>query len=108
MIKHLSHQMQNTSLYNYFPRWDEGEFNAAFRQPIKARIMSYACKVDDFTDRELIQYLGYADTNKVRPRRNELTKKGFLIELRQRPCQVTGKLCIAWAKNMEKLNAYMG
>ena len=70
------------------------------------------------TDRELSKELNFVDPNKVRPRRNELsktekTKDGMfvrdavLIEDTKRPCEVTGKLCIAWKLNNETLNAYM-
>ena len=53
------------------------------------------------------------------PRRNELssilkTKTGafvrnaLLVEDTKRPCEVSGKLSIAWKLSNETLNAYMG
>lgn len=118
MPNHPQHQMQLTSLLNYFPEWSEQEFNQKFRQRIKRLIIELLQKYNNLTDREIAAILGYADPNKIRPRRNELsniekTKQGLfirdsiLIEAEKRTCQISGKLSIAWKISNENLNAYM-
>ena len=53
------------------------------------------------TDRELSEFLGYADPNKVRPRRNDLVRLGCVVECGKRVCGVSGKLALTW-KVMER------
>ena len=53
------------------------------------------------TDRELSEFLGYADPNKVRPRRNDLMRFGLVREHGKRECGVSGKLALTW-KVMER------
>lgn len=48
------------------------------------------------TDREIADKLGYKDPNKIRPRRNELMKKGIIIDCGKRPCRITGKFVHFW------------
>lgn len=48
------------------------------------------------TDNEMAKELGYADPNKIRPRRNELMKGRFLMEVGKRPDRHTKKTSIIW------------
>jgi len=48
------------------------------------------------TDREIARLLGYADPNKVRPRRHELMEYGLIVEAGKKVCPVSGKLAITW------------
>lgn len=108
MTEHPSHQMQLTSLLQYFPSYSEQEFNQKFRQQTKREIIFLLQKHNNLTDREIAKRLGYDDPNKVRPRRNELAKKEIVIEDNKRACSVGLKLSIAWKLNEERLFAYMG
>ena len=47
------------------------------------------------TDMEIVKLLGF-DSDMVRPRRNELYKKGLIKEYPKRKCKVTGKRVIVW------------
>ena len=107
MAGHDKHQMQLTSLMQYFPTYSEEEFNQVFRQEVKRDIIRLLQKQPNMTDRELANALGYDDPNKVRPRRNELTKKEIVIEDTRRICVIGQQQSIAWKLSEEKLNAYM-
>ena len=107
MIAHKEHQMQLTSLYQYFPSFDEQEVNQAFRQETKQQIIILLQSHQNLTDREISSILGYADPNKVRPRRNELVAKHIVEEDCKRICSAGHKLSIAWRLNKERLFAYM-
>lgn len=57
------------------------------------------------TDQEIAKKLGFSDPNKVRPRRNELVKAGFLVNFGKKKCKITGKMAIFWdLRNRLKLN----
>ncbi len=107
MPEHTGHQMQLTSLLNYFPNYTEEEFNQKFRQETKRKIIELLQERDNLTDREIADIMGFDDPNKVRPRRNELAKKELIIESKKRICLIGHKLSIAWELNTEKLQAYM-
>lgn len=49
------------------------------------------------TDSEISFYLMYSDPNKIRPRRNELVKKGIVKSIGKRVCEITGRECILWS-----------
>jgi len=53
-------------------------------------------KHPNITDRELSRIMDFFDPNKVRPRRNELTKKGIVIPVGKKVCTITGKTSICW------------
>ena len=99
--------MQLTSLMQYFPNYSEEEFNQKFRQQTKRDIIRLLQKQPNMTDRELANALQYEDPNKVRPRRNELTKKEIVIEDTRRPCVIGQRQSIAWKLNTDKLLAYV-
>lgn len=107
MTTHLEHQMQLTSLYQYFPAFDKSEVNAAFRQETKRQIIGLLQLNPNLTDREMSNILGYVDPNKIRPRRNELMKLGIVEEDCKRICLIGGKLSIAWHLSREKILAYI-
>ena len=50
----------------------------------------------DSTDLEMCHNLCFNDPNKIRPRRNELVKQGFLVEKGKKTCGVSGKQAITW------------
>lgn len=50
----------------------------------------------DRTDSEIAYLLGYDDKNKVRPRRNELVKEGYVESNGKKYCDITRKLCYVW------------
>lgn len=106
-MNHKQHTMQVTSLLNYFPSYSEQAFNDKFRQDVKREIVKLLQTKINLTDREMTRLLEFKDPNKVRPRRHELVKTGFLIEDTKRPCEVTEKLCIAWKLDANKLCRYM-
>ena len=107
MISHHEHQMQLTSLYQYWPSYSEEEFNQAFREETKRQIINLLQVEQNMTDREIAQRLGYLDPNKVRPRRNELMKMGIVEEDSKRICAIGHKLSIAWRLSPERLFAYI-
>lgn len=51
------------------------------------------------TDREIAEYLGYDDPNKVRPRRNELLRSRLIVDVGVRKCKVSGKTATIWRVN---------
>ena len=51
------------------------------------------------TDREIAACLGYADPNKVRPRRNELVKMTLVSCGKKRICKISGKQALTWQIN---------
>jgi len=53
------------------------------------------------TDRELAKDLGYTDPNRVRPRRHESWKDGYVVEMSRRPRSVTGRSALTWGLSHE-------
>lgn len=48
------------------------------------------------TDMEIVSRLGYYDSNKIRPRRNELVKMQKVFAEGKKRCGVTGKVALVW------------
>lgn len=48
------------------------------------------------TDREVAQFVGIADPNYFRPRRNELVRMGLIGKCGKRKCLVSGKVVFTW------------
>lgn len=48
------------------------------------------------TDLEIAKFIGYSDPNKVRPRRNELVKKGVITECEKRMCSISKRTVWSW------------
>ncbi len=48
------------------------------------------------TDLEIAKYLGYKDPNKIRPRRNELLKSGYIAECEKRECSISHRTVYRW------------
>jgi len=87
--EHLTHYMRDTSLKAYRQLTDLG---------VKQREVYFVIKHASVpvTDREITVALGYGDPNKVRPRRFELARQGWIVEAGRRRCSVSGKLAITW------------
>ena len=83
--------MRDTSLLTY--EEIKKEFWLGERQ---IKVLEYIRVFPDHTDTEIARGLGYADVNKVRPRRNELLKIGLIEEGDKRRCRYTGRLCYTW------------
>lgn len=112
MSSHTSHQMQLTSLYQYWPAFNEEEVNSKFRQKVKQDIILLLQQHDNLTDREMARELGYSDPNKVRPRRNELAsankrRDAILVQDEKRICAVGHKQSIAWKLSKQNLQRYL-
>jgi len=48
------------------------------------------------TDLEIAKYLQMGDPNKVRPRRNELMKYGYITECQKRECSISHRTVWSW------------
>lgn len=48
------------------------------------------------TDLEVTRFAGHSDPNYFRPRRYELMKMGFVVEVGKRMCSVSKKKAIVW------------
>lgn len=80
--------MQDTSL----DAWRNLENLGLMQQTVYDVISKLGCP----TDLEIAKFLGYSDPNKVRPRRNDLVKMGFVIQHEKRVCSVSGHLVYSW------------
>ena len=90
---HISHHIRQTSLLAFqdeIPHLGKRQYEVlkAIRDCNRHRIFP--------TDREIARLLGYADPNRVRPRRHELMEYGLIEEAGKKICPVSGKLAIAW------------
>ena len=125
MTFHAEHQTQLTSLYCYFPSFNEQYlYNEKFRMRVHRDIIDLLKIHDNLTDREMQSLLCLGERNNVSPRRFELSnpektkyKNGeykfgwsvpLVVEDEHRICKVSGKVCIAWKLSNQTLNAYMG
>jgi len=88
----MSHRMRDTSLLAYHALDDLSERQVKVLDAI--RQMNSRSKYP--TDREVAKYLGFADPNKVRPRRNDLARLGKVEIHGKRECGVTGRLALTW------------
>jgi hypothetical protein len=50
----------------------------------------------DSTDSEIAFMLGHQDPNKVRPRRFELMREGYVESTIKKRCNITGRNALAW------------
>ncbi|HEC82545.1 MAG TPA: hypothetical protein ENI53_01505 [Thermoplasmatales archaeon] len=90
---HLSHNIRQTSLIAFgeeFPHLGKRQYEVlkCIRDLNHHGIYP--------TDREIAKYLGYADPNRVRPRRHELMQYGLITEAGKKICPVSGRLAITW------------
>ena len=90
MSEHYSHEMHENSLRALREALDSGAFNAREKQIL----LVYQRRPEKpFTDRDVMDELGYHDPNMVRPRITELVDKGWLSECDEgRVDRATGKL----------------
>lgn len=56
-----------------------------------AAVLAWISERGPKTDREVMQGMGFAEPNAVRPRLTELIQAGLLMEVCSRKCPVTGK-----------------
>ena len=83
--------MQQTSLCAYYNLRNAGLLGE------KQRLVLDAFKKNGpHTDLEISILMGFKDPNKIRPRRNELVKLGFLEEKGKKSCKISKKLAIIW------------
>jgi len=90
---HITHDIRQTSLIAFMEE----------RPHLGPRQLEVLKAIRDFnragiypTDREITRKLGYADPNRVRPRRYELMIMGFIVEAGKKVCPISGKLALAW------------
>ena len=91
--QHTTHSMRDTSLEAYSPLklGDLGKMHEeVLREIIELNLMGQYP-----TDREVAKNLGYSDPNRVRPRRHELWRDGYVVEGR-RPCSITRISAHTW------------
>lgn len=82
--------VRQTSLLSY------NEFRYSVLADSQAKVYNMLNVMVEATDRELTDALGYADPNRVRPRRKELCDMGLVGEAGKRECSITGKMAIVW------------
>ena len=83
--------IKQTSIESYYEELDSGRLGERQIKVLKGFRIHGSC-----TDRELCKLMNISDPNWIRPRRNELVKKGFLVGLGKRKCGVTSKTVIVW------------
>ena len=83
--------MRSTSLEAYTNLKKAGKLGSR-RRTVYETLKKYPCR----TDMEIADHLGFSDPNKVRPRRNELVKRGLVIPYRVRLCTITGVAAWTW------------
>lgn len=91
-LRRRKQEIRQTSLEAYRELLNLGEKE----REVYNAIVSMAAKDGPPTDREITAKLGYQDPNKVRPRRYELLKKGWIMEAGKRKCNITGKMALTW------------
>lgn len=62
---------------------------------MQEKVLGLYQSMPESTDMEVGRASGLTE-NQVRPRRNELVKKGFLFHYGTRKCSVTGKTAMTW------------
>ena len=94
MGRHTDHEMQLTSL----DAWYQDILPSLHTRQWKVlrAIRDMTIHGQPPTDMEIARCLGYADPNRVRPRRKELADGQLIIPAGKRPCSVTGKTAMTW------------
>jgi len=90
--------MQQTSLMAY------NELDIDNIRSMYKAIISSIRKEGSMTDQEITRKLGFDDPNKIRPRRNELVKMGYIIPVGKRVCKFTRKNAISWHLTKNHIN----
>ena len=113
-MKHPSHQMPLTSLWCYFPKYNEQEFNEKFRNQTRIEIIKLLQEhPEGLTDTEIARLIGcYPDCNVNRPRRNDLSKEGnkfgqIVVDSGRFKHNDNGNRETIWILNNERLYAFM-
>ncbi len=90
--------VRETSIRTYYEILEEGLLGEGQEEVYKA-----IKDLGEATDVEVMQYLGYSDPNKVRPRRKELLDMHIIKDGGTRECKVTGRTVHQW-KVLEEAN----
>jgi dihydrodipicolinate synthase/N-acetylneuraminate lyase len=83
-MAHLTHRMHENSVEAYHA--EEAKLSKR-----ATAVLDWITVHGPHTDREVMQGMGFAEPNAVRPRLTELVDAGKLIEVCTRKCPVTGK-----------------
>lgn len=84
--------MRQTSISSFYDLQESGEVSGRQKMVLDALIrLGHPA-----TDREICDFLFRTDPNFVRPRRNELYKKGLIKCVGQRTCHVSKKTAMIW------------
>jgi len=101
--------IQQTSLLSYYEIWEKSAENCEKipKNPQKMakiyeKILKTIKKSPKITDFEISQALGWADPNRVRPRRHELVRQGLVYQVGKRQDRYTKKTSIIWALTDKK------
>ena len=94
MIQDVCRDVRDTSLMVYFD--SQLGLDRKSRQQLILAFFRLNDRPIGWTDREVAQYLGFADPNNVRPRRNELYKQGLIKEVMKRKCDISKRTSIAF------------
>lgn len=84
--------VKDTSLLSFVELNIEGKIKGRQLEYLKA-LASYGKPA---TDLELTKFVGKADPNYFRPRRNELVKDLMIIAISKRKCNISNKLVYSW------------
>ena len=101
---HLHHDIRQTSLLAF---QDEIPHLGRRQYEVLKAIRDLNAQGIHPTDREIARLLGYADPNKVRPRRHELMEYGLIVEAGKKICPISGKLALTWkisSRILEKID----
>ena len=91
--------MRETSILTYEDLKEQGKISKGQEEVI------YALEhLEQATDTEITDFLGYNDPNHIRPRRKELFDMGVVIENSKRICKKTDRLCYVWSLNTGDIN----
>jgi hypothetical protein len=111
--EHISHQMRLTSLMCFFPKWTDKDYNQAFRNDTRVKIIKLLQQYSEgLTDSQMGKLIGcYPNLNINRPRRNDLSdEKGkykIIIDSGKRLMNEQGNKETVWILNPERLYKYM-
>ena len=87
--KHSKHDIRDTTLDAY----EKIKKSLGERQQ---EVFDLINKQPGLTDNEIARRLGYADPNKVRPRRFELMELRLIEEGEKRPCSISNRKALTW------------
>jgi len=83
--------IKDTSLMAYTSIREDGSVGA-----MQEKVLNFIKYNPDLTDSEITYRLGYSDRNKIRPRRNELMKKGVVVPSGKKKCSISKRMAYTW------------